>query len=187
MSQEVEHTQEVHVEATSHEVADAGVAASLGLNTQLFAFQLINFAIVAVIIWFLILKPLTKKLEERKNIIDESLDNAKKVDANLQMAEQKFQEKIGEARAEANNIITKSQEEGEKLTTSMKEKATKDIHGLIEQAKKKIQAEKQEVVEGIKKETAGLVVAAVEKILDEKLDDTKDKKLINDTIKNLKK
>ena len=64
MSNEVENT---HIEETAVETheevvdthgastGDESVAASLGLNGQLFAFQLLNFAIVAVIIWFLIL------------------------------------------------------------------------------------------------------------------------------------
>ena len=85
-------TAEVAVEGhTTVASPNESVAASLGLNGQLFIFQLINFAIVAAIVWFLILKPLSKKLEERKKIIDNSLDKAKEIDSNLQMAEQKFQ------------------------------------------------------------------------------------------------
>jgi F-type H+-transporting ATPase subunit b len=179
---------EVTQATEEHTTAPAGeesVAASLGLNGQLFLFQLINFAIVAVIIWFLILKPLTKTLNERKKIIDESLDKAKEVDANLQMAQVKFQEKLDEAKVEANKIIERAHGEAEQLGVSMKEKAKKEIELLIDQAKRNIQIEKDEVLDGIKRETVNLVVAAVEKILNEKLDNDKDKKLIEESIKGL--
>ncbi|MEK9158891.1 MAG: ATP synthase F0 subunit B, partial [Patescibacteria group bacterium] len=68
----------------SEEAAEAagqvseGLLASLGINLPLFIFQLINFAIVAVILWFLILKPLTKKLAERQKMIDDSISNAER-------------------------------------------------------------------------------------------------------------
>lgn len=179
---------EAHVEVDSHgaEVGEESLAASLGLNAQLFAFQLLNFAIVAAILWFLILKPLTKVLEERRKAIDESLDKAKQVETNLQMSEVKFQEKLDDAKVEANKIIEKTHTEAEKLSDSMKIKARGEIESLVEQAKKNIMAEKDEVMVGIKKETANLIVAAVEKIMNEKLDDKKDKELIEETLKGLK-
>ena len=64
----------VQTEVTHEAAAEESVAASLGLNTQLFGFQLLNFAVVGLIVWFLILKPLTKKMAERQQIINESLN-----------------------------------------------------------------------------------------------------------------
>lgn len=181
-------TTDAHVEVDSHSATAGGesLPASLGLNGQLFAFQLLNFAVVAAIVWFLILKPLTTKLEERKKLIDDSLDNAKKVETNLQMSEQKYQDKLDEAKVEANKLIEKAHAEADGLAGDMKEKAKAEIENLIAHAKKNIQAEKEEVMEGIKKETVNLVVAAVEKIMSEKLTDDKDKKLIEETLKGLK-
>jgi len=186
MSNEVETHEEV-VDSHSAPAVEESVAASLGLNGQLFAFQLLNFAIVAVIIWFLILKPLTKTLEERKKIIDESLDKAKEVDSNLQMAELKFQERIDDAKSEASKVIAKAQEEGVGLAVKIKEKAQKEIELVVDQAKRNIKIEKEEMMTGLREETANLVVSAVEKILEEKLDDKKDAELIKGTISKLSK
>ncbi|MFH1947556.1 MAG: F0F1 ATP synthase subunit B [Candidatus Magasanikbacteria bacterium] len=178
--------EEVVADSHSNTNADQSVAASLGLNGQLFAFQLLNFAIVAAIVWFLILKPLTSKLEERKKLIDESLDKAKEVDADLQMSEQKYQERIDEAKSEASKVMAKVQEDGTDLTNRMKEKAQKEIELVVDQAKRNIKIEKEEMMAELKEETANLVVAAVEKILEEKLDENKDKKLIDGVLGKLK-
>ncbi len=180
-------SEEATIEHTTESAGNESVAASLGLNGQLFAFQLLNFAIVAAIVWFLILKPLTSKLEERKKIIDESLDKAKEVEANLVMSNQKFQEKMEEAKAEYNKILERAGADGERLTADMKAKAKTEIENLVEQARGKIKDEKEEVMRGIKVETANLVVAAVEKILEEKLDEKKDILLIQNSLKKLDK
>lgn len=162
------------------------VAASLGLNGQLFAFQLLNFVIVAVVIWFLILKPLVKQLEERRKIIDESLNRAKKIDENLAESQAEFNAKLDEAKAEANKIMEKAGVEADVLAAEMKMKAKKEIENLAEQAKRNIKTERDEMLLSLKSETADLVVAAVEKILEEKLNDKKDKELIEGALKNIK-
>lgn len=172
--------------ATEGQAENGGVAGSLGLNGQLFVFQLLNFAIVAAILWFLILKPLTKKLEERKKIINDSLDKAQELETNLMMSQQKFQEKIDEAKVEANKIIEKAYEDSEKLGEEMKKKAKKEIELLVDQAKRNIQIEKEETIQGLKNETVNLIMAVVEKVLNEKITDKKDRELIEDSLKNIK-
>jgi F-type H+-transporting ATPase subunit b len=171
---------------TEHGEETGGVVASLGINAQLFVFQLLNFAIVAAILWFLILKPLTKKLEDRKKIINDSLDKAQEVETNLTMSQQKFQEKIDEAKVEANKIIEKAYADSEKLSEEMKNKAKKEIELLVDQAKRNIQIEKEETIQGLKNETVNLIIAVVEKVLNEKITDKKDRELIEDSLKNIK-
>ena len=165
---------------------EEGLLASLGLNGQLFAFQLLNFAIVALILWFLILKPLTKTLSERQKRIEESLDNAEKVEKNLKESEKKYQEKVDEAKVEANRIVEKASLAAEKTGVTLKEKAKQEIEQLVKQAKKNIEIEKQEMIEGLKKETVDLVVLALEKVLSEKIDEKGDKKLVEEALKKIK-
>lgn len=165
---------------------DEGVLASLGLNVGQFASQLLNFGIVICIVWFLILKPLTKKLDERKKIIDESLDHAKEVESNLMMSQQKFDETIQNAKNESSLIIQKAHDEAEKLATDMKEKAKSELADLIEKAKKTVANEKAEMKAELHKETVELVVLVAEKILGQKLDDKKDEEFIRDILKSVK-
>ncbi len=180
---ETETSAEVGHETTA---SDAGVLASLGINGPLFLFQLLNFALVAVIVWFLILKPLTKKMEERKNIIDESLDRAKEIETNLNMSEVKFQEKLEAAKKEANAIVAGAQEEATRVQESMKQKTKDEVEALVLQAKKNIEIEKTEMQASLRKETVEIVVTAMEKVLGEKMDDKKDKKFVEDILKTIK-
>lgn len=166
--------------------ADAGVLASLGINGSLFAFQLINFAIVAVVLWFLILKPLMQKITERQKAIDESLENAKRVQDNLVRSERDYQARIDGAKVEANKIIEKAGVEAQKFSEELKNKAKKEIENLLVQAKTNIRLEKEEVLGEIKTVAAELVTKALEKILSEKINSEQDKKLIERTLKEMK-
>jgi F-type H+-transporting ATPase subunit b len=183
---QVEQLTGENTEYTTVEANEGGVATSLGLNVQLFAFQLLNFAIVAVVLWFLILKPLVKKMEERKKIIDNSLDKAKEVETKLQMSEQVYQEKIDQAKVEANKVIEEGHQKAMELVEEMKENAKVEIGQLVKQAKSKIEAEKVAMVEGVKNNATELVMLVAEKVLMEKLDTKKDKAFIEKTLKDLK-
>ncbi len=168
------------------ESAQEGLLTSLGINGTLFIFQLVNFAIVATIIWFLILKPLTKKMTERQKMIDDSIDNSKKIQETLQHSEQKYQERIDQAKVEYNKILEKATVDAVATTDAMKVKAKQEIEMLVDQAKRNIKIEKEEMVSALKNETAGFIVMALEKILGEKVDSKKDKEMIEEMIKKLK-
>ncbi len=175
---------EVGLLETHAETSDVGVLDNLGINGQLFVFQLINFAIVGAIVWFLILKPLTKKMEERRTLIDESLDKAKEVETNLAMSERKFQERVDEAKVESNRMIAKATEEAMAVSGDMKKKAKEEIELLVKQAKKNIEIDREDMRTEIRKETASMIVAALKKILQQDLDPKMDAKYIETILKN---
>jgi len=166
--------------------ADEGLLASLGINGQMFTFQIINFAVVMVVVWYLILKPITKKMGEREKIIDESIANAKRVDENLRRSERDYQTRIDEAKVEANKVLEKAGNEAGQIGETMKEKAKKEIEGLVETAKRNIKTEKDTMVAQLKIETVDLVASALEKMLGEKIDEKKDKKIIEEMVSKLK-
>lgn len=182
---DIAYASEEAAEATAETAANGGVLASLGINPTLLIFQLINFAVVAVILWFLILKPLTKKMAERQSLIDESLQNAKKIEDNLSHSEQKYQERIDQAKVEASKILDRTNQEAAELGDNLKKKAKKEIELLVDQAKRNIKIEHDEMAAQIKASAAELVVAAVEKVLGEKLKESDDKKVISHALKNL--
>lgn len=165
--------------------AQSGVLASLGINSTLFIAQLINFALVAVIIWFMILKPLTKKLAERQKMIDESIANSKKVQENLARSEQHFQMRVDEAKVEANKVVERATQEAEKMGAAMKIKAKQEIEILVDQARRNFNIERDEIRADIKKEAAEMITTALQKILSVKMTDKKDQELIVEMIKKM--
>lgn len=185
MFTEIAYASKTAVRATETAAADETVLSSLGINSTLFIFQLINFALVASIVWFLILKPLTKKMAERQKMIDDSIDNAKKIETNLGMSERKYQEKIDQAKVDANKIIEKAQQESVLVAEAAKEKTRKEIEALVETARKNIKSERDESIREIKEQAATVIIAATEKIIGSSLNVEKDNKIIEEAIKKM--
>lgn len=167
-------------------VADESVFASLGINVSVFISQLVNFLIVAGVVWFVILKPLTKKMAERQKLIDESLENARKVQDKMAKGERDYQARIDTAKVEANKIIEKAGVEAAELGEDMKAAAKADIEILTEQARRTIEAERDATIRLIKNSAADMVLAATEKMLSEKLDSTKDQKLVEEMVSKIR-
>lgn len=119
-------------------------------------------------------------------MIDESLDNAKKIQDNLQKSEQQFQERIDAAKVEAGKVLEKATKDAEKQGLDIKTKSKAEIDNLINEAKRNIKADREEMITDVRKVSAELVVSALEKILSEKIDDKKDRKLVEEMIGKLK-
>lgn len=173
---------EVAAEAS---VANEGILGSMGINAPLFCFQLLNFGIVLAILWFLILKPLTKKLSERQKMIDDSIENSKKIEEMLKKGELGFQEKIDMAKSEAGMILDRAKVESDALADQSRQKTRAEIEALVETARKKIEAERTQMSAELKEQTVEIVIAALQKILPEKIDGAKDKKMIAETLSKL--
>lgn len=165
--------------------ADAGVLASLGLNGSMFVWQLINFALVGLIVWKMILKPLTQKMDERKKIIDESLDRAETIASQVVKSKEEYDAAISKAKADANEVLAAAKTEAESYKNKMKETTKAEIESLVLAGKKQLAAERETMMKEVRAEIAGLVTGATERILRTKMDDKSDQKLISDTVKSM--
>lgn len=162
---------------------NTGLLASFGINTPLFFFQVINFTIVFIILWFLILKPLAKKLAERQKIVEKTLEDSKKMEETLKKSEEEYQVSLRETKEEVNFILENARREGEALGNSLKEKAKIEISGLIEHARSLVKEEKEQTIRELRLETANLVALALEKMTGEKIDE---KKYLEEVLNKLK-
>ncbi len=108
-------------ESVGHEStpADAGVLASLGLNGSMFAWQLINFVLVGLVVWKMILKPLTTKMDERKKIIDESIDRAETIASQVVKSKEEYETAIAKAKTDANVVLAEAKAEAESYKNKM--------------------------------------------------------------------
>lgn len=180
---QIAHASEVAVEATGQ--ASEGLLASLGIDLPLFIFQLINFAIVVAILWFLILKPLTKTLAERQKIVDKSLADAQAAATKLNNAEEEKRDIIVKTRAEAEEIMARAEKQGELARTQADAKAKEQAEKILTEAKKVILEEKNKMLIDLKNQTVDLITAVAEKILAEKMTEAKDKKMIEEQLKKI--
>ena len=165
--------------------ASAGPTAAFNLNAQLFIAQLINFAVVLFVLWKFAFKPITKKLTERTERIEKSLNDAERITKEKAEFEKWRQEEMSKARTEASAVITQAQTDANKVKDSTLHQTKEEQQKLIDQAKKQIEQEKNSQLQSAKAELADLVTMATEKVLRQKLDGKKDAELIKESIKSI--
>lgn len=157
----------------------------IGFEWKLGLFNLINFLILYWILKRLLFKPILKAMNDRRDQINESVDNIKKAQTELAMAEQNAKKVRDAAKVDSNNIIAAAHDDAKELATEMKQKTKEEIETLVEQARKKIDAEKQKMREEVKTEIVDTVMLGVEKLVEEKVDTKNDKVFIEKTLKNI--
>lgn len=153
------------------------------LDAGLLIAQLINFAIVILVLYFFAVKPLTKVMAERTKKIEKSLEDAKKIDEKMEAMQNDYKKTVAQAKKEANDILEKAQEQAEVKRKEMITKTKEEIGQIINEEKVKMQQEKAAVLKEIKADVANLVIASVEKVLEKKMDTKEDNKLIKEMIK----
>ncbi len=158
----------------------------VGFEWKMGLFNFINFIIIFFILKKLFFKPISTTINERQKKVLQSIEDFQKAKTELQMANVKAQETIDNAKVQGNKIIEASHEEAKALAEDMKLRAKADIELLIAQVKKNIAIDREDMKEELKKETADLVVNALEKILGEKFDTKKDEEYIKNIVSSLK-
>lgn len=159
---------------------------ALGVNIKILVAQFLNFAVLVFILYKFGYKPILKIIDERQKKIEEGINNTHKTREKLEEIALEKKEVIQAARAEAQLIIEKARVQAENKQKEMISRAKEEIGQVINQEKAKIRQEKAESLKQIRQEISSLVLIALDKVLGEKIDDKKDKDIIQKAVKSLK-
>lgn len=159
----------------------------VSVNPGLMIWTLIIFTIFFLLIAKFGAKPIANALQQREKNINDAIDNANTANKTAQDNLQKTQEKLDNAQKEMADIIAKARVQAEKQLQKASEEADKLKLQKVDDATKEIERKKEEAIAELRREIAGLVVEATERILEEKIDPAKDQKLIESYIQKLPK
>ena len=135
----------------------------------------IFFFILAKYAWPVI----TQGIASRKKKIQDQLDEAERVHAELENMNIKHEQMLAQAKAERDNILNEARAISEKLKEDAKLKADTEAQSIIADAKQAIQMEKMKAITDLKNEIANFSINIAEKIMTEELSDKeKQEKLI---------
>lgn len=178
--------------ATAAESGDHAVTAAtgglgaLGLDWKALLFQVINFAVVLVVLRLVAYRPILKILEARRQRIEESLKNATAIEAARKALTQKQAEILEQSQQQAQVLIAKSQKRAEEILAQAKTEAGEKAKQILDQAQAQLTQELKEAKADLKQEAAALIAAATERILQKKLDQKSDAELIKRTLAEIK-
>lgn len=161
------------------------ILSDFGVQPVLLLAQIVNFLVLLFILQKLLYKPVLKVLEERKRKIEESLTNAEEIKKRLEETTQEEQKRILEAVREGEKIIKEAQEMAVGLIQEGKLKAESLAQQVLDQARAQVSAEKEKMMLEIRKELSDIVMIALEKVAGNAFDKNKQKKLVDDAVKQV--
>jgi F-type H+-transporting ATPase subunit b len=162
------------------------IFSAFGLDIKILIAQLVNFGILLFLLWKFGYKPMFKLLDERKNKIETGIENAVKAETKLKEISEEEKRIMIEAKKEAAKILDEARVMAEESRKKNIEKTKEEIGQLINQEKENMRQEKAEILKSINREVADLVMATVEKVIEEKMSGAKDEELIKKAIGKLK-
>ena len=149
--------------------------------------QIIGFLIVLFILKKFAWKPLLSILEERRSRIKSEFDKLDDEKKNLKELTLDYEDKLKEIEGFTRQKILEGAKEGQQMANQIKENARKEALEIMSRSKDEIHREMEKAKVMLKNEMVNLSLQAAEKIIQEKLDEDKDKKLIRDFIDGLEK
>ena len=170
-------------EATSE--TSSGPVGALGLNLKLFIAQLINFAVVLFVLWKWVFTPVAKKLQERTDKIEKSMNDADRITKEKDEFGKWRENEMVKVRSQASALVTAAESQAQKSKEEILNQAKQEQSSLLKQTQLQILQEKDKAISDIKSEVANMVTIATEKLIKTKLDSSKDKELIQESLKNL--
>jgi F-type H+-transporting ATPase subunit b len=139
----------------------------LGIDPALLAAYVINFVILLILLRLFLYKPVLKMLNERRQKIQESLEQADKVRQEAEIRQAEFQRELEEARRTSQEAAARAAQETEKMREAILVDARKEAEQIREQAHQQIEVERQQTMAELQNQVADLSVALTRKVIGE--------------------
>jgi len=147
--------------------------------------QMINFCLVALVLYKFAVKPIVATLDERQQKIADGLQYAEEMKAQLAAAERERAEKIKTAAVDAQKILTESREQSKEMIEQKTQEAAAQAEGIIRKASEATELERQKMLSDVRQEVARLVVATSSKVLSRDLSDAEKQTFSDSAAKEL--
>lgn len=168
----------LHMAAT-----EASGLGSLGINIQAFLVQLVTFLLFIFILEKVAIKPLLRRLEARRKVVDDGVLLGLKMQQANEALQQKIDAALQEARAEADRIIEEGRKAAQALGKEVEAAARQKAERLLADANERIKDDAARARAALEQEVAALVGDVAEAVIGQKLTTTQDQNRIKQAIK----
>jgi F-type H+-transporting ATPase subunit b len=151
---------------------------ALGINLGYLISQIVNFTLLAVLLYFVAYKPILRMLDERSERIKKGLEEAEEASRRAAEIEQEFEQRMTEARKEGQEIIAQATQMSEKARQEILETAREEARAQIDKAKDEIARERELAMAELRQQVADLSLTISEKVIGEALDEQRQRQLI---------
>ena len=153
---------------------------NIGINPIFLLAQILNFAVLAILLRALLYGPITKMLDERRTKIEKGLEDARAAEAARANAEMEKQRILDGARAEAQKIRAEANQQAEQAAAKVRADAQLEAEKIKADALTGLGGERDKMLSELRGQIAALAIAASNKLIGESLDRRRQEALIAD-------
>ncbi|MFH1620861.1 MAG: F0F1 ATP synthase subunit B [Patescibacteria group bacterium] len=164
--------------------ASGGALGSLGINLKLFIAQLVNFGIVVLVLWKWVFTPLTQAMQKRTEEIEIGLEKSLQANKKLEEAVTEKEKALKSARAETHAMIDEAEKSADLVRQDKLNQTKKEIEKVTEEARTKLNTERQNTLQALQHDVAEMVSLAVSRVA-VGLDEKTQRNLVDKAIKEL--
>jgi F-type H+-transporting ATPase subunit b len=161
------------------------IFSNFGISWPKFIAQIILFLVVYWVLNKYAFAPVLKMLNERRRRIEEGQHNAEKIKKQLAEAELRYQEVLRKANEDATRLLEEARTSSDAISQKQLQQAIKDAEGIVAKAQDTIVQERNKMIYEVKKEMVGLVVNTTAKVVGKVLTPEDQKRLSEETVKQV--
>jgi F-type H+-transporting ATPase subunit b len=158
----------------------------LGINPIYLLSQIVNFAVLAVLLRAFAYKPILNALDKRRERIEKGLEDARLAEEARANAESERQQILEGARAEAQGIVAEASQRGEAQATKIVEDAHDQARAVLEDARAEALAERDRMLGEMRGQISALAIAAANQIVSATLSEQRQMDLVNQFFSGIK-
>ncbi len=155
------------------------ILTDFGISWPFFLAQVLNFCVVALILWRFAFKPILATLDLRQQKIADGLKYAAEMEAKLAATAQESAQLIKSAQLEAQKVVDEARKMAKDFADKQQGEANARAADILAKAQQAIELEHKKMLNEARGEIARLVVKTTEQVLAKKLSDA-DRAVFND-------
>ncbi|MBQ9899583.1 MAG: F0F1 ATP synthase subunit B [Acholeplasmatales bacterium] len=140
---------------------------------------IILFIVVLIFFW----KPITKILEQRRQVIDKELTDAQKAKDNAIEIEAELNKQLTEAKQKVKEMLDKAEKDANLKRDEIINQAKDEARRRMDNLKLELEQERKSMEDDIRKEIVDVAFAAAEKIVSKEINQDKYLDLVDDILK----
>ncbi len=154
-------------------------------NLGVMIWTLIAFGVTVLLLSKLAFPRISEALDKRQRSIEDSIDTAERTREEAEKLLAEYRLRLQEARAQSDEIVQRARQTAESHQQEAKERANELASEAAKRAERDIEAATKRALDEIRREVADLTIMATEKVTRKVLDDSDQKRLVEEALGEL--
>jgi F-type H+-transporting ATPase subunit b len=154
-------------------------------NVGIMIWTIVVFAISLFILRRAVFPRIGEALDKRAKTIEGEIDAAAELRKEADKVLDEYRERLKEARAQSDEIVQRARQSAETHEQEAKERGREMISEATKRAQREIEVATQRALDDLRREVADLTVLATEKVTRKALDDSDQRRLVQEALDEL--